>query len=125
MELADKKSFLLYFDMYPSIQNLPPEQKGYLFSALFEYADAAWKSGCEKERVLERFPQLNDGARMAYYFIAETIRRDTEKWREKQVRYQKAAQERSEKVRSENPVSQYIQLLHKDRGKEDDIWKSV
>lgn len=31
---------------------------------------------------------------MAYRFLAETIRRDTEKWKEKQRRYQEAAARR-------------------------------
>jgi len=106
--MADKKSFLLYFDMYPSICALPPEQKGYLFSALFEYADAAWKENCSKESILKRFPQMGDSAHMAYSFIAETIQRDTDKWREKQARYQKAATERARKARADDDIWKYV-----------------
>jgi len=123
--MADKKSFLLYFDMYPSICVLPPEQKGYLFSALFEYADAAWKENCSKESVLERFPQMSDSARMAYSFIAEAIQRDTDKWREKQARYQQAAVARSDKVRQESDIGKFMKALRGDSGKEDDAWKYV
>lgn len=123
--MADKKSFLLYFDMYPSIRGLPPEQRGYLLSALFEYADGAWKSGCGKESVLQKFPQMNEAARMAYSFIAEAVQRDTEKWREKQERYQKAAEKRSEQVRDDS-IRKYTQMLQKDRNREeDDAWKYV
>lgn len=42
---------------------------------------------------------MQEATRMAFAFIAETIRRDTEKWQEKQNRYQKAASERWEKNR--------------------------
>ena len=35
---AVKKSFVLYFDAYPCLEWLPADQRGELFSALFEYA---------------------------------------------------------------------------------------
>ena len=127
--MAEKKSFLLYFDMYPSIRRLSPEQKGYLLSALFEFADGAWREELNKEAILERFPQLDEVGRMAYSFIAETIQRDTEKWREKQKHYQKAAQERNEKNCHDNKstVSRHMQQLQKERpiAQNDDIWKYV
>ena len=122
--MADKKSFLLYFDMYPSIRGLLPEQRGYLLSALFEFADAAWRENGSRESVLERFPQMSEAARMAYSFIAEAIQRDTEKWREKQARYQKAAAERLQNARQDD-VAKHVRALRKDQGKEDDIWKYV
>ena len=94
--MAEKKSFVLYFDMYPSVRSLSPEQKGELFSALFEYAaaEAEEDEPHNKERVLLGHPRMDPGARMAFSFIAETIHRDTVKWREKQVRYRIAAEKR-------------------------------
>ena len=96
--MADKKSFLLYYDMYPMIRDLPAEQRGHLFSAIFEYADAAWQSDVEQQSVLSRFPRMGKAARMAFAFIAATIFRDTRKWLEKQERYHQAAVQRCEKA---------------------------
>lgn len=96
--MADKKSFLLYFDMYPMIRDLPAEQRGYLLSAMFEYADAAWRSTVDAESILQKFPRMGKAARMAYAFIAAAIYRDTKKWLEKQERYHQAAVERCEKA---------------------------
>ena len=94
--MAEKKSFVLYFDMYPNLRALPPDQKGELFSALFEYAaaEAEEEAADNKERVLASHPSMDSGTRMAFSFIAETIHRDTVKWREKQVRYRIAAEKR-------------------------------
>ena len=93
---TEKKSFLLYFDTYPSIADLPAEQRGELFSALFEYALAEAESPepIGQSAVLDRHPEMSVAARMAFSFMAKTIQRDTEKWRQKHVRYQQAAQQR-------------------------------
>ncbi len=92
-----KKSFLLYFDMYPSIRTLSLEQKGRLLEALFEYAWAAAEQGGQAETVLAHHPEMSPECRMAFHFVAETIRRDTEKWREKHRRYSEAAKIRCKK----------------------------
>ena len=47
-----------------------------------------------KARVLARHPAMDSGTRMAFSFIAETIHRDTVKWRAKQERYRLAAEKR-------------------------------
>ena len=91
-----KKSFMLYFDNFNSIAALPAEQRGELLLLLFRYAIAADKAPIDPEEVLEQYPLLNDAGRMAYRFLAETIRRDTEKWKDKQRRYQAAAARRWE-----------------------------
>ena len=94
MAETGKKSFVLYFDAYPNIAGLPAEQKGELFSALFEYAMAEAGAPAEEDVVLNQHPEMGVAARMAFSFMAKSIRRDTEKWREKHVRYQQAAQQR-------------------------------
>ena len=91
-----KKSFLLYFDMYPSIRILHREQKGLLLDTVFEYAQVA-EGGSLPEEVLARYPDMSQECRMAFRFMAETIRRDTEKWKEKHRRYSEAAKVRWEK----------------------------
>ena len=92
-----KKSFILYFDMYPSIRTLPTEQKGMLLDMVFEYAQAAAERNSPPEEFLARYPDMSQECRMAFRFVAETIRRDTEKWREKHRRYSEAAKTRWEK----------------------------
>lgn len=91
-----KKSFMLYFDNFNSIAALPAEQRGELLLLLYRYAIAADKAPIDPEEMLEQYPLLNDAGRMAYRFLVETIRRDTEKWKDKQRRYQAAAARRWE-----------------------------
>ena len=91
-----KKSFMLYFDNFNSIAALPAEQRGELLLLLYRYAIAADKAPIDPEEILEQYPLLNDAGRMTYRFLAETIRRDTEKWKDKQRRYQAAAARRWE-----------------------------
>ena len=83
MAETEKKSFVLYFDTYFSISALPAEQRGELFSALFEYAMAEAEAPAEEDAVLNQHPEMGVAARMAFSFMAKSIRRDTEKWREK------------------------------------------
>lgn len=95
-----KKSFMLYFDNYPSIAALPAEQRGELLVLLYRYAMAAEKAPTDPEEILREFPDLAGETRVAYRFLAETIRRDTEKWKAKQRRYQDAAARRTEERKS-------------------------
>ena len=91
MSESVKQSFVLYFDAYPNIAELPAEQRGELFSALFEYAmDAAAGAGSMAE-VLARHPDMGLEARMAFHFMGRTVQRDTDKWRAKHQRYREAA----------------------------------
>lgn len=79
-----KKSFMLYFDNFPCVAALDAEQRGELLLLLYRYAMAADKAPTDPEEVLRQHPGLREETRMAYRFLAETIRRDTEKWKEKQ-----------------------------------------
>ena len=81
MAEGEKKSFVLYFDMYPSIHVLPDDQKGMLLDAVFEYARSAAAGKSTPEEVLLRFPDMSEACCMAFRFVAEIIRRDTEKWK--------------------------------------------
>lgn len=99
MQGEEKKSFVLYFDMFPGIAGLPPAQRGELLSALFTYAQAEAEAPTEQDAIFDRYPEMAPETRMAFRFMAETIRRDTEKWREKRARYVKAARDRAEKNR--------------------------
>ena len=96
MAEGHKKSFMLYFDNYPSIAALPADQRGELLVLLYRYAMAAEEGSAEPEEFADQFPDLTPETRMAYRFLAETIRRDTEKWVAKQRHYQSAAMRRME-----------------------------
>ena len=92
-----KKSCVLYFDMYPSIRVLPADQKGMLLGAVFEYAQSAAERDITPEEIMARYPDMSQACSMAFRFVAETIRRDTEKWKAKHKRYSEAAKVRWEK----------------------------
>ena len=96
MPEGHKKSFMLYFDNYPSIAALPADQRGELLVLLYRYAMAAEEGSADPEEFADQFPDLTPETRMAYRFLAETIRRDTEKWVAKQRHYQSAAMRRME-----------------------------
>ena len=117
MAEGEKKSFVLYFDMYPSIHVLPDDQKGMLLDAVFEYARSAAAGKRTPEEVLLRFPDMSEACYMAFRFVAETIRRDTEKWKAKHIRYSKASKARWEKERS--------QYTGGDLGSEDEMRKYI
>ena len=117
MAEGEKKSFVLYFDMYPSIHVLPDDQKGMLLDAVFEYARSAAAGKSTPEEVLLRFPDMSEACCMAFRFVAEIIRRDTEKWKAKHIRYSKASKARWEKERS--------QYTGGDLGNEDEMRKYV
>ena len=68
-----KKSFVLYFDMLPIIDMLPPEQRGWLFSALFAYAmQAAEQPERSCEEVLDKFSELEERTKLIFQFICGT-----------------------------------------------------
>ena len=72
-----KTGFILYFDSAPILAQLSPEQRGWLLSALFQYADRAWREpGVTQEDVLLFYPQLTPQSRTAFGFLASTSARD-------------------------------------------------
>ena len=88
--MAQKTSFLIYFDNYPMVQGLPPEQRGWLLTALFEYGMAAGEpDGRSIPEILEAFPAMTEETKMACLFMCSNIQRDTQRWLGRQ-----AAQER-------------------------------
>lgn len=96
--MNEKKSFILYFDAYPCIQALPVEQRGFLLSGIYEYALWEAREPGTGEQVLEQMTELSDAAKMVFYFITKNIRRDTEKWRDRQEQHRKAAEKRWEQA---------------------------
>ena len=99
---SEKKGFVLYLDMERGIQCLPPEQRGHLLSALYRYAREVSKGTVppDAERMLSSFPELSPEGRMAFRFMAEAIRRDTERWRQRRENCRRAALERQRAAES-------------------------
>lgn len=94
--MNEKKSFIIHLDAYTHILTLPPEQRGELFTALFHYAiNAARKGPPEVITFAAQCTAMKPETRMAFYFMADTIARDTEKWQTKKANYQAAAARRS------------------------------
>ena len=76
-----KRGFVVYFDNYPMLMALPPEQRGLLFTALMQYADGRWRGEVsDPEEVLERWPGMEPQARMGFRFMASAVDRDTQRW---------------------------------------------
>lgn len=93
--MNEKKSFIIHLDAYTHILTLPPEQRGELFTALFHYANIASKKNPPDVTVFAaQCPAMAPETRMAFYFMADAIARDTEKWQTKKANYQAAATRR-------------------------------
>ena len=89
-----KKSFVFYFDALPAIEALEPEQRGHLFTAIVEFAIRASEGAVTLEEGLAAHPELNNEARIAFFFIAGHIVRDTASWNAAQKRRSEAARAR-------------------------------
>lgn len=92
--MAHKKSFVLYFDDFPCVEHLPSDQRGELLSLFFRYAIAEDRAPTDAMELADQVPGLTEETRMAFQFIAKSIRRDTMCWKEKESRYQAAARRR-------------------------------
>lgn len=82
-----KRGFIFYFDNYPALTALPPEQRGWLLTVLMVYADRVWREPeVTLEEIMEQFPRLSPEARLACGFMGSSIRRDTWRWLSRQQR---------------------------------------
>ncbi len=104
--MQDKKSFLLYFDSYPMLEKLSPEEVGYLMRAVYEYAMRVWQEDIRVEVFLESRSELSPAASMACGFLCANVRRDTEKWRQRRERYSSAAKEKKERGGEAHPTEE-------------------
>ena len=100
-----KTGFILYFDSAPMLSELPPEQRGWLLTALFQYADRVWREpGTTQEDVLLFYPQLTPQTRTAFGFLASAIARDTQRWlRQREMRSQRRQQQGTQPGRGSSP----------------------
>lgn len=94
-ELNEKKSFLLYLDNWEVVQALTMEQRGWVLTALYEYAmELGVSDAREVWEFLERYPQMDAAAKVACAFMCAAIARDTRKWLSQQQSRRKKALER-------------------------------
>ena len=76
-----KRGFVVYFDNYPMLLAMPPEQRGLLFTALMQYADGRWRGEVtDPEEVLVRWPDMGAQAQMGFRFMGSAVDRDTQRW---------------------------------------------
>ena len=131
MIASEKKSFMLYFDMEDTINILTAPQRGELLAALFRFARQERECPGSGSTDIGGHPGLDAVTYMAFLPIAQTIRRDTEKWQQKRERYQQAAQNRSGGQREEDASSEmrrYAAQLRRERetkSGDDEAWKYV
>lgn len=106
--MEPKKSFILYLDSYPMFCTLSPEQRGWLFTAIYAYAqqlsqeETALQAGELETRaaVADRIPEMEEQTRMAFAFVASSIYRDTRKW----YAQRRARTERKSRPAASGPV---------------------
>lgn len=97
-----KRSFLVYFDNYPMLISLPPDQRGWLFTALMDYAARQSRGeGETPEALLERYPPLSPQTQTIFQFMAAAVDRDTQRW----LQRRQAALERRQAREGERPPS--------------------
>ena len=79
--MNDKKSFILYFDAMRLFLMLPVEQRGWLITALADFAYmVAEDQALIWEEVADRYPALDENSRFVMQFMCGSIARDTTKW---------------------------------------------
>ena len=99
------KAFNIYFDTFQHVEMLTMEQRGELFTALYEYA------------VNERITEFNNGmVKMAFSFFKAQIKRDFEKYYEKCEKLRQNALKRYEKdndTKYEDTISSLSDIVRK------------
>lgn len=94
--MGSKTSFQIYFDNLPGVEQLSREQRGDLFLALMHCAlRAAEEPGLTAQRFLEEMKQpLDPLTGVVFLFMASSICRDTQKWRQQVERDQRRREEK-------------------------------
>ena len=97
-----RSSILFYFDNFHRVADLPDDQLGVLFRALMECGEKEVNGEDGITGFEERYPGMSEKTKMAFSFMADTIRRDAAAYAEK-CGHRFAAQRRAEQ-RRENQV---------------------
>ncbi len=92
--MNEKKGFLLYFDSWPMVMDLPMEQRGLLLTALYQYAQRVWREDSVTiDEMTEDCPGMAPQTRMACRFMGVYILRDTRRWLSQQQSRSRRRQE--------------------------------
>ena len=76
-----KRGFVFYFDNYFVVEDLPPDQRWWLLSALCVYAERVWRDpSVTMEEILDHYPQMSGQTRIACGFLGAAVLRDTQRW---------------------------------------------
>ena len=76
-----KRGFVFYFDNYFVVEDLPPDQRGWLLFALCVYAERVWRDpSVTMEEILDHYPQMSGQTRIACGFLGAAVLRDTQRW---------------------------------------------
>ena len=76
--MSDKKSFVLYHDLRAPLGLLTDEERGRLFSAIFDYSEFG------------ETPDFTGALQMAFAFVRTALDRDAEMWESKQEKRREA-----------------------------------
>jgi len=82
--MKEKKGFVLYMDNYHAIRELSDRQKGLLIEALFLFARETAQCGITSDAFFAEHQQeffADRETAIVFLFMAESIFRDTKKWR--------------------------------------------
>lgn len=76
-----KKSFVLYFDAMRLMLMLPVEQRGWLITAMTDFAKiAAEDPDADWETIAEAYPAMTDDCLLVLEYMCSFIARDTDTW---------------------------------------------
>ena len=97
-----KRGFVFYFDNYFVVEDLPPDQRGWLLSALCVYAERVWRDpSVTMEEILDHYPQMSGQTRIACGFLGAAVLRDTQRW----LLRRQAGERRRQQAREEGQSS--------------------
>ena len=99
-----RSSILFYFDNFHRVAGLPDDQLGILFRALMECGEKEANGEDGITGFGERYPGMSENTRMAFSFMADTIRRDAAAYAEK-CSHRTAAQRRTEPRRESQAIT--------------------
>lgn len=75
-----KRSFVLYFDAEAALSRLDMEQRGWLLTALYRYAQTVTEIRQSPLDALAQYPGMKPETQLTFLFMAGSILRDTIKW---------------------------------------------
>lgn len=108
----EKKSFLLYFDSYTWLSPLTYEEKGTVLDALFLYGLQLQQRDLRPGDYLkETGLWMSESARVVFGFMADSIYRDTMKWKRTVERKMGKKAESARAVKDKPPQDSMLRAI--------------